>query len=560
MRERGRARRLHLGLRELGGRVEGAGVHEVAHPGRDLILLAGPRSPAAVDVRQRQEVAELVGHHPRRRAEIRAIGDQANSSLLPRLPTELRARDPIDQQYPDAVSGLVRRREEVIPRLVDGVGRRSRRHLFDDLLAGGARELDVRARFQEVARLLQDRGGVCRRPVLSQLAAVAPEGDDGEIRGNGDRHGNAGPRPRAAALARRPAGAHGLREIGEDGHRHLPAHAGVGDALTVAKRGRVFQILSPVDQKALHHHAEDRALSVGDLLREIVRRDGLPAVVLVAVAVARVDHEPRREARVDERGGRLLYAHRVVVGSARAAAKDDVTVGIAARGHDRAEPLLGDAEELVRVRGGAHHDAEIASVLVGQGAQAPPVVERGGRVVDRARPDDHDEPVVLAAEDAADVAARARDGLGAALVERLLLEQDRRRQERAEALDPKIAGAFRHGAQCTREGAALQRPRHVTLRPAVSRLDVLDRIQKKVLWLGTYMVHHANSLRPNPDGVKVGGHQASSSSIVSLLTALYFDALRPEDLVAVKAHASPAFYAIQYLRGRLTAEALRQPP
>src|SRR5439155_585798 len=94
-------------------------------------------------------------------------------------------------------------------------------------------------------------------------------------------------------------------------------------------------------------------------------------------------------------------------------------------------------------------------------------------------------------------------------------------QERAEALDPKIAGAFRHGAQCTREGAALQRPRHVTLRPAVSRLDVLDRIQKKVLWLGTYMVHHANSLRPNPDGVKVGGHQASSSATPSSTRATW---------------------------------------
>ena len=92
----------------------------------------------------------------------------------------------------------------------------------------------------------------------------------------------------------------------------------------------------------------------------------------------------------------------------------------------------------------------------------------------------------------------------------------------------------------------------------MNRLELLDRIQKKVLWLGTYMVHHANTLRPNADGLKVGGHQASSSSIVSLLTALYFDALRSDDLVAVKAHASPAFYAIQYLRGRLTAEALRE--
>ena len=92
----------------------------------------------------------------------------------------------------------------------------------------------------------------------------------------------------------------------------------------------------------------------------------------------------------------------------------------------------------------------------------------------------------------------------------------------------------------------------------MNHLERLDRIQKKVLWLGTYMVHHANTLRPNTDGLKVGGHQASSSSIVSLLTALYFHALRPDDLVAVKAHASPAFYAIQYLRGRLSAEALRE--
>jgi pyruvate dehydrogenase E1 component len=99
--------------------------------------------------------------------------------------------------------------------------------------------------------------------------------------------------------------------------------------------------------------------------------------------------------------------------------------------------------------------------------------------------------------------------------------------------------------------------RHATLRP-VDPVAVLERVQKKVLWLSTYMVHHANVLRPNPEGVKVGGHQASSSSVVSLLTALYFDALGPDDLVALKAHAAPAFYAIQYLRGRLGAEALRE--
>jgi len=90
----------------------------------------------------------------------------------------------------------------------------------------------------------------------------------------------------------------------------------------------------------------------------------------------------------------------------------------------------------------------------------------------------------------------------------------------------------------------------------VNELAVLARIQAKVLWLATFMVHHANHVRPTPDGIKVGGHQASSASAVSLLTALYFKALGPGDLVAVKPHAAPALYAIQYLRGRLDREAL----
>jgi pyruvate dehydrogenase E1 component len=92
---------------------------------------------------------------------------------------------------------------------------------------------------------------------------------------------------------------------------------------------------------------------------------------------------------------------------------------------------------------------------------------------------------------------------------------------------------------------------------AATPLDILDRIQRRVLWLSAWMVHAANA-RPATDGLKVGGHQASSASVVSLLTALYFEALRPTDVVAVKAHASPAFYAIQYLRGRLRAKDLER--
>src|SRR5262245_53757333 len=88
-------------------------------------------------------------------------------------------------------------------------------------------------------------------------------------------------------------------------------------------------------------------------------------------------------------------------------------------------------------------------------------------------------------------------------------------------------------------------------------LSTLELIQKKVLWLSALLVHHANHVRPNSDGTKIGGHQASSSSVVGLMTALYFQALRPGDIVATKAHASPILYAIEYLRGRLTVEQLR---
>jgi pyruvate dehydrogenase E1 component len=89
-------------------------------------------------------------------------------------------------------------------------------------------------------------------------------------------------------------------------------------------------------------------------------------------------------------------------------------------------------------------------------------------------------------------------------------------------------------------------------------LEILQAIERRVLWLSTYMIHHANKIRPNPDGLKVGGHQASSASVVSLATALYFHFLRPQDHVAFKPHASPVLHAIQYLLGRLPQEQLRQ--
>ena len=90
------------------------------------------------------------------------------------------------------------------------------------------------------------------------------------------------------------------------------------------------------------------------------------------------------------------------------------------------------------------------------------------------------------------------------------------------------------------------------------RLRVLAALETKVRWLSSWTIHNANHLRDSRDGLKVGGHQASSASLVTLMTALYFGVLRPEDRVAVKPHASPVFHAIQYLFGNQSLENLRR--
>lgn len=87
-------------------------------------------------------------------------------------------------------------------------------------------------------------------------------------------------------------------------------------------------------------------------------------------------------------------------------------------------------------------------------------------------------------------------------------------------------------------------------------LRILRALERKVLWLASWTIHNANHIRENVDGLKVGGHQASSASLATIMTALYFKALRPQDRVAVKPHASPIYHAIQYLFGRQTREKL----
>ncbi|MCL0029073.1 pyruvate dehydrogenase [Dehalococcoidia bacterium] len=83
------------------------------------------------------------------------------------------------------------------------------------------------------------------------------------------------------------------------------------------------------------------------------------------------------------------------------------------------------------------------------------------------------------------------------------------------------------------------------------RDEALKQVQNRVLWLSMQLVHHANNVRPNLDDGKVGGHQSSSASVVTILTSLYFDFMRAGDRISLKPHASPVYHAIQYLLGNL---------
>jgi pyruvate dehydrogenase E1 component len=88
------------------------------------------------------------------------------------------------------------------------------------------------------------------------------------------------------------------------------------------------------------------------------------------------------------------------------------------------------------------------------------------------------------------------------------------------------------------------------------KIDCLKELERRVLWLASWTIHHANHVRES-DEIKVGGHQASSASMAAIMTALYFHVLKPEDRVAVKPHASPVFHAIQYLAGNQSLENLK---
>jgi pyruvate dehydrogenase E1 component len=94
------------------------------------------------------------------------------------------------------------------------------------------------------------------------------------------------------------------------------------------------------------------------------------------------------------------------------------------------------------------------------------------------------------------------------------------------------------------------------LKPVTTDIDALRILEERLRWLSAWTIHHANHIRENADGLKVGGHQASCASMTAIMAALYFHALGPNDRVAVKPHAGPVLHAIHYLLGSQSREAL----
>jgi pyruvate dehydrogenase E1 component len=97
-----------------------------------------------------------------------------------------------------------------------------------------------------------------------------------------------------------------------------------------------------------------------------------------------------------------------------------------------------------------------------------------------------------------------------------------------------------------------------TAPPPNDARDLIADLNRKVQWLSAWTIHNANHLRESRDGLKVGGHQASSASLATIMSALYFSVLEPQDRVAVKPHASPVFHAIQYLYGRQSLDQIQR--
>ena len=154
----------------------------------------------------------------------------------------------------------------------------------------------------------------------------------------------------------------------EYGSGGLEVHARVGDALPVGERLRRAGLLLALAQEALQHHPGQAVLARRHLLRDRGGHYRLAAVVLAAVAVARVHHQPARQPGRGDQVQRLGGVAGLVVRAGPAAAQDHVGVRVARRGHHRGDAVMGDAEERVPAgrrpaRVHRHLDVAVGAVL-----------------------------------------------------------------------------------------------------------------------------------------------------------------------------------------------------
>ena len=176
-------------------------------------------------------------------------------------------------------------------------------------------------------------------------------------------------RPITRGLLDEPPGPHRLGQHLQHLDRRLPADTRIGDAHALAQPGGPLDgdLLTALEQIRLDHDADNARLAAAQLLAHTARHQGLPAVVLVGVAVRAVDHHDLALAFAAQGLAGAAHARRVVVGALAAAAQDHEAVVVAGRLGDGRQPLFRHAHEVVPGGGGADGvdgDAEAAVCAV----------------------------------------------------------------------------------------------------------------------------------------------------------------------------------------------------
>jgi len=92
----------------------------------------------------------------------------------------------------------------------------------------------------------------------------------------------------------------------------------------------------------------------------------------------------------------------------------------------------------------AHHDLQLARVLLAQRQQAACVFFRRGRIVDGTGADHHQQAVVLGTQQTGNVTTGVEDQLGSGFVDRQLVQVSNRREQFFDVADSDVVGLAVH--------------------------------------------------------------------------------------------------------------------